>query len=218
MHAAHGPELRAALALPRRSAEITLLRQRVDFEQRVEPDTVLRAVEAAVEAHHPQTGEPRLRGLHHRNRVIGVAALPHHLVVQDEAVLVLQDADRHAQLHRTPRLALRDPAGVRLEDREHLLRARDRLAPEKAAVCLVCLAPRVRGTVFDPNGFPCPHPMRRQLRLRRLRSGGKIKAALKVLLDMLRPGAARHPHPVEQPPHLPRQVFPLPPARRVSAG
>jgi hypothetical protein len=53
--------------------------------------------------------------------VIGL--LLHHLVMQYELVLVLEDADLDAQFHRDARFSLADPLGVRLKNREHLLLA-----------------------------------------------------------------------------------------------
>lgn len=52
------------------------------------------------------------------------------------AALVLDDAHRNAQLHRIARLALRDPARVRLEHREHLLRVGNLLALHQPALRL----------------------------------------------------------------------------------
>ena len=74
--------------------------------------------------------------------------------MQHEAVSVLQDAGRDARLHRASRLALRDPARVRLEDREHLLVMGDRLALEQAAVGLVDLAHGVRQEAPDFRDRP----------------------------------------------------------------
>ncbi len=50
---------------------------------------------------------------------------------------------RSRRRHRTARLALRDPAGVFLEDREHLLFLRNRLTLEKPPFHLIHLPPGV---------------------------------------------------------------------------
>ena len=56
-------------------------------------------------------------------------------------------------------MPFRDPARVRLEDREHLLVLRDRLALEKTAVDLVNLTLRMRDIPFDLHDFPGFHTM-----------------------------------------------------------
>ena len=69
-----------------------------------------------------------LRLVDDRHRNIGIAPFPQNLVVKDELVLVFNHAYGNSELHRTASLALRDPAGVFLENREHFLIVRDRLA------------------------------------------------------------------------------------------
>ena len=56
---------------------------------------------------------------------------------------VLDDADRNPALDHAPGLALRAPAGMRLEDGEHLLFMRDRFALQQPPVDLVDLAKRM---------------------------------------------------------------------------
>ena len=59
----------------------TFDRQRVQVEQRVQPDPVVRAVKAPVEAARPQRRIPGLRFLHQRHRHVHIR--PQDLVVQD---------------------------------------------------------------------------------------------------------------------------------------
>jgi len=68
-------------------------------------------------------------------------------MVQNELVLVFQDADLDAQLHGDARLAFADPFGVRLEDREYFLVVRDDFSendPASRLVDLACGVPYVR--------------------------------------------------------------------------
>ena len=110
-------------------------------------DPVLRTVKAPVEAPRPQIGIPRLGFPDHRRR--HVLALPEDPVVQDELMLVLDESAGHSQFHRRARLALQNPARVLLEDREHLLRVRNRLAPQESAFDLADLAPGMNDQAFD---------------------------------------------------------------------
>ena len=73
--------------------------------------------------------------------------------MEDELVLVLDHADRNPQFHRPARLALRDPARVRLEDGEHLLLVRNPLSLQQTPVDLVDLASRVGDVAPDQAAF-----------------------------------------------------------------
>ena len=73
--------------------------------------------------------------------------------MEDELVLVLDHADRNPQFHRPARLALRDPARVRLEDGEHLLLVRNPLSLQQTPVDLVDLASRVVDVAPDQAAF-----------------------------------------------------------------
>ena len=116
---AHGDKHRVLFAFPVDLRQAPLSRQHVVIQKLVENEPVLGTVEAAVEAAPAKLGEARLGLPDHRLGM--VAALPHDLVVQDEALDVLQHADRNPEFHRRAGLALRDPPRMGLEDREHLL-------------------------------------------------------------------------------------------------
>ena len=66
----------------------------------------------------------------YRDPIVG--DLLHHLVVEDEAVLILDHGHAQPQLDRDPGLALADPLGVRLENGEDLLSMGDALSAEHA--------------------------------------------------------------------------------------
>ena len=199
------------LALARRSLGIrpALGRQRALVEPRAELGLIRRRVEAAVEAAGPKVGEPLHRPFNQRRRMAGVAALPHDPAVQDEPALVLDHGDRHAQLLAHAGLALGHPAGVRLEDREHLLAVRDGLAPEQPAPSLLELAARMAKIALE---LACQRVLagrQRQLgglRQRRLGAPGQAGAQRQIPLDPPRMLAAapRHAHPVEPLLDLPR--------------
>ena len=84
-----------------------------------------RAVESLVEARAGDVGTARLGGLDQRDRDLIVGGLLHDLVGDDKAVLVLHHGHTQPQLDRDAGLALTDPLGVTLKDREDLLRVRD---------------------------------------------------------------------------------------------
>ena len=121
MLAAHRGKHFATLALLLRLVEIALFRQNIVIKQRIQKDPVVGTVETTVKAYCTEVRKPRLRRLYHRHRVIDITAFPHDLMMKHEAVRVFQNADRTPKFHRTPRLTLRYPTRVRLEDREHLL-------------------------------------------------------------------------------------------------
>ena len=102
-----------------------------------------------VEAARPQVREPLLGRPHQRHCRIDVLAVPQHLVVKDEPILVLDQRHRDSELHRRARLALRDPSRVRLEDREDLLLMRNRLAQKQSALDLVHLTPSMSDEALD---------------------------------------------------------------------
>ena len=87
--------------------------------------------ETPVEAAQPQLRVPFSGFLHHRNHDLHVALLPHHPMMQQQAVLVSHNAHQNPQFHRTPRLPLRDPARIGLEDRVDLF------PPQQPALHLV---------------------------------------------------------------------------------
>ena len=111
-----------------------------------------------------------------------------------------------------PALALRDPSRVGLEDREHLLVLRDRLALEKTALHMVDLPHGMPEIVLDVHEFPGCCTTQVQIRERRLRALHKIAAALGIRLDPFRTGAAGRTHLIEQPLHRLCQMSPLAPA------
>ena len=69
--------------------------------------------------------------------MIRIAAVLYDAVIQDKPVLILNHRNRHAELLRDTGLALRNPAGMGLEDRPRLLLARNRLFVEHAPGNLV---------------------------------------------------------------------------------
>ena len=73
----------------------------------------------------------------HRDDIVG--GLLHHLVVQDEPVLVFDYAGPQSKLHRNPGLAFGDPLRVRLEQGEDLLLVRNALTLQDPAVNLIDL-------------------------------------------------------------------------------
>ena len=88
------------LAFPVDLRQALLSRQHVVIQKLVETKPVFGAAEAAVEAAPAKVGEARLGLPDHRLGIVHVAALPHDLVVQDEASEVLQHADRNPEIHR----------------------------------------------------------------------------------------------------------------------
>ena len=155
---------------------------------------------------------PRL--LHHRHGRVHVAPRPQDLAVQDEPVLVLQHAHRHARLHRPACLALGDPARVRPEDRKHVLLVRNRLARQQTPPDLVHLAPRVLRIPPYRRPFRLRNPFRHQRIGRGPDTPGQRCATRQIRLHTLRTTLrpARRARPVEQCPHTPRHVTPPAPA------
>ena len=96
-------------------------------------------MEPFVHAHAVKSAESLLRFLDdwHGDGVIRNAL--HHLMVQDEAVLVLDHAHTQAELHRNAGLALADPLCMRLEQGEDLLLVRNVLALQHPTFNLVDL-------------------------------------------------------------------------------
>ena len=94
-----------------------------------------------------------LRLVDGRHRNIGIAPFPQNLVVKDELELVFNHAYGNSELHRTASLALRDPAGVFLENREHFLIVRDRLAFEKTPLDLVHLPTSMGNQSLNGGGL-----------------------------------------------------------------
>ena len=194
-------EGRFRLALPLGRRFPALLRQSIQFQQTVQRLSVRRTVEAPVETASRRFGKRLQAALDQRRRDVGVAAAPHDLVVEHEPVPVLDDADRNAELDLLAGLALDDPPGVLLEDREHLLAVRNLLPPQHAAVDPVREAPCVAKKAVDlvQGGFGAipVGPQRRKRSLRPVRDparGGQIGP------DIVRPGPPllRFVHPALQ--------------------
>ena len=119
-------------------------------------------------------------------------------MVQDQLMLVLDDADRNPEFDHAPGLALRAPAGMRLEDGEHVLFMRDRFALQQPPVDLVDLAKRMIHKSLHGIDIPCLRPGRLEFPPqsaaprhppRRLSAAGRVKAA------GTRPGPGRGPSP-----------------------
>ena len=147
--------------LPVGLRKIPLARQRIDVEQRIKPDPVVGAVKAPVETARPQLGIQCLCFVHHRHGDVHVLGVTPNFVVKDELILVLDDGDRDAEFYRRTRLAFGNPARVLLEDREDLLRVRNRLVLQKPALNLIDLTPSMSDEALDglTRGFPrrsCP--------------------------------------------------------------
>jgi hypothetical protein len=107
-------------------------------------------VKAFVKAVGVQGGGEALAGLaYHRERHLIIGLLLHDLVVQNKLVLILQNADLHAQLHGHAGLAFADPLGVGLKDREDFLPMGDDHTQNDAPADLIDLAIRVGHETFD---------------------------------------------------------------------
>ena len=115
-------------------------------------------MEALVETARIQIGEPLFRLHHHRQRHLFIRLLLHHAMMQDELVLVFQDADLDSQLHWNTGLAFTDPFGMRLKDREHFVFMRDHVTLNDSAFDLVDLAIRMLHEAFNLkllHNIPC---------------------------------------------------------------
>ena len=214
-------EGRFRLALPLGRRFPAFLRQSIQFQQTVQRLPVRRAVEAPVEAASPQFGNRLQAAPDQRRRDVGVAAAPHDLVVEHEPVPVLDDADRNAELGLPAGLALGDPPGVLLEDREHLLAVRNLLPLQHAAVGPVgeppCVARKAVDLVQSRAGADPAGPQRRKRSLRPVRDparGGQIGP------DVVRPGPPllRFVRPALQRFDSAPAVLPLPPSGHAGAA
>lgn len=96
-------------------------------------------VESLVHADTDQLRETFAGLLDHRYDDLIVGGLFHHLVMENETILIFEHAHAQSELHRYTGLALADPLGMRLEDREHFLFMGDRLALEDTPADLVDL-------------------------------------------------------------------------------
>ena len=133
-------ELGVSLSFSINGAEPAFLGHCYDADDPLELGLVVHAVEPLVHADAAQRSKTLLGLLDdvHRDRVIG--GLLHHLVVQDEPVLVFDDARAQAQFHRNSCFALDDPIRMRLEQGEDLLCVRNALALQYPATDLIDLA------------------------------------------------------------------------------
>ena len=210
-----GGEGGLGLPLPVGRGRAAPARQGRDVQKPVKRDPVRRTVEAPVEAADGKVRKRLLAGPDQRLRDVRVAAPPHHRMAEDELVLVLHDADRHAELDRAPRLPLRYPAGVLLEHREHLLPVRDRPAAQQSPVDLADLPSRMAQEASDPGRPGLRGAAPDELRERGLGPVGDRPAEGEVRGHRLRAGLPppRRAHRVEQGPGPLRQVPALPPAR-----
>ena len=77
-------------------------------------------MDAFVEAADPRRETPLVAAFDQRNRDVRVGALAHDLASEREPVPVFDDANRNAEIHWRPVLAIGNPVGVLLEDRELL--------------------------------------------------------------------------------------------------
>jgi hypothetical protein len=137
--AAQAAKLGGGLALALGLGALALLRQHHLRDQGSECALIGRAVEALIEAGAGEVGEARLGLLDERDGDLVIGGLLHDLMGEDEAVLVLHHCHAQPELHRDAGLALDDPLGVVLEDREQLLPMGDGLAHQDAAADLVDL-------------------------------------------------------------------------------
>ena len=138
--AAQADEIRGGLALALGLGALALLRQHHLRDQGGECALIGRAVEALVEAGAYDGGEAPLGPFDERDGDLIIGGLLHHLMGEDEAMLVLHHRHAQPELHRHAGLALDDPLGVALEDREQLLAMGDGLSQQDAAADLVDLA------------------------------------------------------------------------------
>ena len=156
-----------------------------------------------------------LRLVDDRHRNIGIAPFPQNLVVKDELELVFNHAHRNSELHRTASLALRDPAGVFLENRKHLLVVRDRLAFEKTPLHLVYLPACMGNQRLDHARLR--HTCLLQLLETLLGSVDQVTATFEIGFDSVRLAlrASRRADLVETLLHLLGEMSPLAPASDV---
>src|SRR5450830_289907 len=110
---------------------------------------VVLGVKAFVKAAYIEFGEARASLGDHPYGDFIVRLVLHHLVVQDELVLVFQNADLDAKLHRNTRLAFADPLGVGLEDGEDFLSVRDDFTLDHATLDLIDLTHCVGDEAFN---------------------------------------------------------------------
>jgi hypothetical protein len=108
-------------------------------------------MKALVDAAGIQLGEACFRFCRHRYRHLIVGLSLHDLMMQDELMLVFQDADHDAQLDRDAGLALADPFGVRLKHREHLILVRNGFAKHHGSPGLFDLTLGVTHEAVDPG-------------------------------------------------------------------
>ena len=104
--------------------------------------------------------------------------------MKDELELVFNHAYGNSELHRTASLALRDPAGVFLENRKHFLIVRDRLAFEKTPLHLVYLPGCVGNQRLDRDGLR--HTCLLQLLETLLGSVDQVTATFEIGFDSVR--------------------------------
>ncbi len=91
--------------------QLAFARQRTFIQQLTELALIVRRVKAAVETAGEQLREQLLRLGDERRCMIHITAFPHDTVLKDELMLVLDHAERHAELLPDPGLALYNPAG-----------------------------------------------------------------------------------------------------------
>ena len=207
-------EVRVGLADPVGGGQPALLRKGVHFQHRVELPAVLRAMEAAVEAAGPQVRERLQASPDQRDRDMRVAARPHDLVVEDEPAAVLDDAHRNPELDGLAGLALGDPPGVLLEDREQLLPVRDRLLLQHPAGDLERQSRHMADQPPDFRQGALRAARRPERPERALRLRGQLQRPGQERQDLLRAGAppGRRVRPPVQLPRRVQVVVALPPA------
>ena len=106
-------------------------------------------MEPFVEAANVELGEARFRLSDHRHRNLFVSRFGHDLMMQNELVLVFENAHLEPQFLRNTGLAFADPFGVGFKDREYFFSVADHFTQNDAALDLVDLTQRVLHEAFN---------------------------------------------------------------------
>ena len=131
--AAQELEFRRTFSLPFSFCEAAFFGKHNKIQQFFEIKLILLAVGALVPTDDRKIGESFFGffDYFHCHLVIGLPA--HHLMVEDETVMVFDDVDSESEFHRHSRLALADPLGVGLEDGEDFFMMGDGFVHEDPA-------------------------------------------------------------------------------------
>ena len=118
-------------------AELAFLWQNNQFGKCFELDLIVFGMEAFVHADAAKRSKALLCFFHDRHCDHVVGDVLHHLVMQDESVLILDHANAQAKFDGHTRLSFGDPFRVGLEQREDLLSVRNALTLQHASLNLL---------------------------------------------------------------------------------